>query len=72
MHRWWTSGVQGSIVSGLNSMVRDSAEMKVEVALGQQGNMGAGNIEWALLRRPEALGCGKIVPDEVNNQLRLT
>jgi len=44
-------------------MVCDRPRMKVEVAIGRQGDMGAGNIEWVLGHRPEALGRGKNVPD---------
>ena len=65
MHRCWTPEAQGRIVSGLDSMVCDRAGMKVEVALGRQGNMGAGNIVWYLWRRLEALGRGKIDPNEL-------
>jgi len=64
MHRLCKPGAQGRIVSGLDSMVCDRAGIKVEVALRRQGDMGAGNIEWVLGRRPEALGRGKIVPDD--------
>ena len=51
-------------MSGFDSMVCDRAGIKVEVALGQQGDMGVGNIKWVLGRRPEALGRRKIVPDD--------
>jgi len=71
MDRWWTQGARGRIVSGLDSMMCDRAGMKVEVALGRQGNMGTGNIEWASGRRPEALGRGKIVPDEYTTPVTL-
>ena len=63
MDRWWTPGAQGRIVSGLTSMVCDTPGMKVEVALGRRGDMGAGNIKWVLARRAEVLGRGKIVLD---------
>ena len=45
-------------------MVCDRAGMKVEVALWRQDDMGAVNVEWVLGPWPEALGCGKIVPDD--------
>jgi len=50
-------------MSGLHSMVYDRAGMKVEVALGRQVDIGAGNIEGVLGRRPGSSWRGKIVPD---------
>ena len=52
MQRWWTIVAQGSIVSGLYSMVFDRAGMQVEIALMRHGNTGAGNINWVVGRRP--------------------